>query len=304
MEDNIRSSSAIADRALLKAEAALEKGLSIGQHWGSPEIQIGGYFSLARLRYTQGDLAGALEILDRLIAPAPVRDNWVVLMAGGLGTRLHPLTKHAPKPLLRVGNRPLLETILLNFIKQGFRRFYISVNYKADMVKAHFDDGRRWGVEIRYLEEDQRLGTAGPLALIEDIPEQPLIISNGDLLTKVSFEKMLAFHRDHGADATMGVREYDLEVPFGVVQLDQDRIVGIEEKPVHSFFVNAGLYVISPAVLSKIPRSQSYDMPDLFTHMAAAGAVTVAFPVREYWLDVGRMDDFERANHEFFAEFE
>lgn len=245
-----------------------------------------------------------LETLDHLASPNPVRDNWVVLMAGGLGTRLRPLTEHAPKPLLRVGNRPILETILLGFVKQGFHRFYISVNYKAEMVKAHFDDGDRWGVTIRYLEEDRRLGTAGALTLIEDLPELPLIVSNGDLLTKVDFNSMLDFHDSHGAEATMGVREYDLEVPFGVVQMDQADIVAIEEKPVQRFFVNAGLYVIGPSALPRIPRGKVYDMPTLFGDLISAGGRTVAFPIREYWLDIGRMSDLERAKLDYLSEFE
>jgi dTDP-glucose pyrophosphorylase/predicted transcriptional regulator len=245
----------------------------------------------------EGRAAGVHHLGDFL--QARTRENPVVLMAGGLGTRLNPITHEVPKPLIRVGTKPILETILDNFREYGFRDFYISVNYKAEMVKDYFQDGARWGVSIRYLEEDMRLGTAGSLSLLPERPRQPLIVMNGDLLTKVNFEQMLDFHLQHRAAATMAVREYDLQVPFGVVTLGNDEIVGIDEKPVHRFFVNAGIYVLEPDTLDLVPRATPFDMTTLFQHLMQKGRSTGAFPIREYWLDVGRLDDLERARLEF-----
>lgn len=243
-----------------------------------------------------------IEILEELLKGGR-KENLVVLMAGGLGSRLRPLTQDCPKPLLRVGSRPILETILHNFIEYGFERFYISVNYKADMIKQYFGDGSRWYVQIEYIEEEERLGTAGPLSLLPEKPVHPLLVMNGDLLTRVNFDQLLSFHLDNRAQATMCVREFDLQVPYGVVKMDGHRLLGIDEKPVHRFFVNAGIYVLQPAVLELLPRGVYFDMPDLFARLVAQRQETAVFPVREYWLDIGRLSDYERANGEFEAVF-
>ncbi len=243
-----------------------------------------------------------VELLEELIRPAE-RDNWVVLMAGGLGSRLRPLTDDRPKPMLRVGNKPLLETIIENFVEQGFHRFFISVNYMAEMIKDHFADGSRWGAPIQYLEEDRKLGTAGALSLLPKSPSAPFLVMNGDLLTKVDFRHLLDFHHEHRAQATMCVREYDFQVPYGVVRLDGQRIAGIDEKPVHRFFVNAGIYVLEPEALHRVPRDTFFDMPSLFEKLIADGRDTAAFPIREYWLDIGQLADYDRANGEFSGVF-
>jgi dTDP-glucose pyrophosphorylase len=244
-----------------------------------------------------------LVLIERLLAEAPRRDNLVVLMAGGMGTRLLPLTEDVPKPLLRVGSKPILETIIETFVSQGFHRFAITVNYKAEMIKAHFGNGQAWGIDISYLEERERLGTAGPLSLLPERPTLPVLVMNGDLLTKVDFPALLDFHAESGADATMCVREYDFQVPFGVVDIDNHRITGLVEKPVHSVFVNAGIYALSPSLLDLIPKETFFDMPDLFTAAISQGYATTAFPIREYWMDIGRLDDLERANNEFYFHF-
>lgn len=231
------------------------------------------------------------------------RDNWVVLMAGGLGSRLSPLTDDCPKPMLPVGNRPLLQTILEKFIADGFHRFYISVNYKAEMVKAHFGDGSKWGAKIVYLHETHRLGTAGALGLIPERPDAPVIVMNGDLLTKVNFQQLIDFHTQHSATGTMGVREYEFQVPYGVVVTDGHRIASIDEKPVHQFFVNAGIYVIAPEMLDRVPAGEFYDMPTLFSEMLRLGRETAVFPIREYWLDIGHLADYHRANGEYLEMF-
>ncbi len=227
------------------------------------------------------------------------RPNWVVLMAGGLGSRLMPLTENCPKPMLQVGGKPILESILESFSEQGFRKFFLSVNYLAHAVRDHFGDGSQWGVDISYLHEDKRLGTAGALSLLPERPSDPLVVMNGDLLTRVRFDNMLNFHSEHGAVATMAVREYDFQVPYGVVQLNGSNIAAIEEKPVHRFFVNAGIYTLSPEAFEHIPDGTFFDMPTLFDRMLAAGQPTSAYPLREYWLDIGRLEEFERAQHEW-----
>lgn len=243
-----------------------------------------------------------VEIYNEIMQPIR-RENIVVLMAGGLGTRLQPLTFDTPKPLLKVGNNPLLETILMNFIEHGFYRFYISVNYKAELIMNYLGDGSKWGVDIRYIHEEKKMGTAGPLSLLEEKPDLPFFVMNGDLLTKVNFQQLLDFHNAHRAIGTMCVREYDHQVPYGVVKLDRQRLVGIEEKPVQRFFVNAGIYVLDPVVIESIPYNEYYDMPSLFQQMVERKQETIAFPIREYWMDIGRIADFERANLEFAEVF-
>ena len=198
----------------------------------------------------------SVEFYD-FIALSSQLDNWVVLMAGGLGTRLQPLTDDCPKPLLEVGGRPILQTILESCIKHGFNRFYLSVSYKAKMVEDYFGNGSRWGVDIRYIREDKRMGTAGALSLLPERPTKPFLVMNGDLLTKVNFKQLLDFHLEHCAQATMCVRDYDFQVPYGVVKIQQHRLVDIEEKPAQKFFVNAGIYVLEPEVLDMIPKTNS-----------------------------------------------
>ena len=244
-----------------------------------------------------GRLVG-LEMLDELIQSSP-RNNWVVLMAGGLGSRLHPLTAEHPKPMLTVGNKPLLETILESFIEYRFSRFYISVNYLAEAVKSHFGDGSRWGVEICYLHEDRKLGTAGALGLLPEKPGEAILVMNGDVLTKVNFSQLLDFHGGCDARATMCVREYDFQVPYGVVNIEDGRIVGIDEKPVQRFFVNAGIYVLEPDALDLVPANVQIDMPALFEKLIERKMETAVFPIREYWLDIGQLADYDRANGEY-----
>jgi len=243
-----------------------------------------------------------LALLDQLLG-ATQNDNWVILMAGGLGSRLRPLTDDCPKPLLKVGGKPILENILESFIDEGFHHFFISVNYKSHMIEEYFSDGAKWGVDIYYLREQERLGTAGGLRLLPDRPQQPMFVMNGDLLTKVSFLTMLNFHQEHKSMATMAVREYDVQIPFGVVQTDRNRITDIIEKPLYKFHVNAGIYLLEPSCLDIIPSQQYYDMPDLFKTLAQRQEIVMPFSTSDYWLDVGRIDDFERANIEFWEVF-
>lgn len=231
------------------------------------------------------------------------KDNWIVLMAGGLGTRLKPLTNDVPKPMLTVGDKPILETILESFIEYGFQQFFFSVNYKKEIIKDYFGDGSRWGVAIRYLDEKKRLGTAGALSLLPKGVDKPLIVMNGDILTKVNFEQLLDFHEETHSRATMCVRDYYYQIPYGVVKTEGSRLVVIEEKPKQRYFVNAGIYVLSPDVLTYIPKNEYYDMPALFETLTEKKIHANVFPIREYWMDIGRMGDFERANSEFTEVF-
>ncbi|HIP14924.1 MAG TPA: CBS domain-containing protein [Sulfurimonas autotrophica] len=235
-----------------------------------------------------------IEDLAKLLK-TNAKKNRVVLMAGGLGTRLRPLTQQTPKPLLKVGNKPILETIIENFAKYGFVNITISVNYKADMIKKHFGDGSALGVNIDYIEEEKRLGTAGSLSLMRERPQEPFFVMNADLLTNVNFDHLLDYHSFENAIATMCVREYDYQVPYGVIQTEGSRILSIEEKPVHKFFVNAGIYILSPQVFEYIPKDEFYDMPTLFEDIIKDSLKTVSFPIHEYWLDIGRVSDFEQA---------
>jgi dTDP-glucose pyrophosphorylase len=239
-----------------------------------------------------------IKLIDDLAA-ASQADHWVVLMAGGLGSRLRPLTDDLPKPLIKVGNKPILETVLNGFIKSGFGKFFISVNYKADMIRKYFGDGSAWGIEIDYLVESDRLGTAGALSLIPERPTRPFFVMNGDLLTTVNFEQMLKYHLEHQAFSTICVREHAVTVPFGVVDFEDHRILGIREKPTQKFFVNAGVYLLDPEVLDYIEATEAVDMPTLIERTIERGKRSVAFPLREYWIDVGRLDDLQKASDEF-----
>lgn len=239
-----------------------------------------------------------LQVLDALIRPA-LRENPVILMAGGMGTRLRPLTSDCPKPLLKVGDRPVLQTILENFIEHGFQHFYFSVNYKAEMIEEYFGNGSKWNVNIRYIHEDMKLGTAGALSLLPEEPNLPMIVMNGDILTKINFQQLLDFHTDHRATATMCVHKYDFQIPYGVVNVEKHRLTDITEKPTQSFFINAGIYVLEPRVLHFIPQNAYYDMPSLFDKLMKQKMETSVFPLREYWLDIGHINDFERAQGDF-----
>jgi dTDP-glucose pyrophosphorylase len=244
-----------------------------------------------------------LELIGDVIKRTP-RANWVVLMAGGLGQRLRPLTADCPKPMLPVGGTPILEIILKNFVRQGFERFFLAVNYKAEMVRRHFGDGSRWGVAIDYIEERDKLGTAGALGLLPERPREPLVIMNGDLLTAINFTSMLEFHAEHQATATMAVREHTVEVPFGVIDLADDYLAGLTEKPRYSWFINAGVYVIEPSVLDLVEPGLALDMPALFERVLKRNDKIAAFPIREYWRDIGRLEDLERASVDYPAAFD
>jgi len=236
-----------------------------------------------------------LKTIDHLIKN-PTLKNPIFLMAGGFGKRLRPLTENIPKPLLKVGDKPIIETIIKQFIEQGFHEFYISTHYKSELIREHFKDGSQFGATIHYIHEEIPLGTAGSLGLLpSDIPNLPIIVMNGDLLTKVDFNNLLEFHKFSGADATMCVREYDIQVPFGVVEIKEGKIRKITEKPVQKFFVNAGIYVLNNNLIKKIDGRSYLDMPNFLENELDNQGVN-AFPVHEYWLDIGRIEEYKKGN--------
>ncbi|MEI7967449.1 MAG: nucleotidyltransferase family protein [Betaproteobacteria bacterium] len=234
---------------------------------------------------------------------SPRRSNWVVIMAGGLGTRLGDLTRDVPKPMLRVGPRPVLETLVRLIAEQGFERIYLAVNYRAELIEAHFGDGSGLGIDIRYLREQERLGTAGPLSLLPDLPTHPLLVTNADLVTKEDYGRMVDHHVSSQAQATMGVRPFEMQVPFGVVREREGFIESVEEKPVHRFMVSAGIYVLSPECLAHVPHGHPYDMPALFEALIASGHRVRSHQVSSYWLDIGSLPDLDRANADFSEVF-
>jgi dTDP-glucose pyrophosphorylase len=262
-------------------------------------LQLAAAKSIYQLPVVDGNgcVVGIAKI-DELIKPIE-RTNKVVLMAGGMGTRLSPLTDSVPKPMLHVGKKPILETIIENFAKYGYRDIVLSVSYKSHIIEEHFGNGDALGVKINYVHETKRMGTAGALSLLRDQLSEPFFVMNADLLTNVNLEHLHDYHKSHNAMATMAVREYDFQVPYGVVNIEDSHITSIEEKPTHKFYVSGGIYMLNPESLKLIPNDQFFDMPSLFKSMISNGANALSFPIREYWLDIGRMSDYEKANSEY-----
>lgn len=247
-----------------------------------------------------GVVAG-LETLQRAEGLSKYQ-NPVFLMAGGFGTRLKPLTDNCPKPLLKVGDKPILEIVLDSFIKAGFVNFYISTHYLPEMIREHFGDGAQWNVNITYVHEETPLGTGGALGLLPaDIPDLPLILINGDVLTNVDFERVLEFHNKHNAAATMCVRDYEYQVPFGVINGEGNKIISMVEKPVQRFFVNAGIYVVSPQIRRSVSENCRIDMPTLLEQCISREENVMMFPIHEYWLDIGRIEDYHRAQNDILS---
>lgn len=250
---------------------------------------------------SDGKIVG-IEEVDELLKPKN-KPNKVILMVGGLGTRLRPLTEDTPKPMLKVGNRPILETIILNFKKYGFTNIILSVSYKSEIIEEYFKDGSKFGVNIEYIHENKRMGTAGALSLLNQEPDEPFFVMNGDILTNINFSHLLDFHSFENSKATMCVREYDFQVPYGVIKVKDKAITDITEKPTHKFFVNAGIYILSPSTLNKIPKDTFYDMPTLFETLIQNEQKVLSFAISEYWLDIGRLSDFEQAQSEYSMVF-
>lgn len=241
-------------------------------------------------------LVVGLHLWDALMVPQ-ARPNLMVIMAGGLGTRLLPHTENCPKPLLPVGGRPMLEHIIERARDDGFQHFVLAVHYLGHMIEEYFGDGSRWQVEIEYLHEEKPLGTAGALSLLTPRPESPFLVTNGDVLTDIRYGELLDFHCQHGASATMAVRRYEWQNPFGVVHIKGVDIVGFDEKPVTRSHINAGVYVLQPEVLGILNKGEHCDMPAMFSRLQERAKRTIVYPMHEPWLDVGRPADYDKANN-------
>jgi dTDP-glucose pyrophosphorylase len=236
-----------------------------------------------------------LHLWDELTTP-PTRPNLMVIMAGGSGKRLLPHTENCPKPLLPVAGKPMLEHIIERSKLEGFNHFVIAIHYLGDMIEAHFGDGEQLGVQIEYLREKSPLGTAGALALLNPLPDVPFVVTNGDVITDIRYGELLDFHIRQAATATMAVRVHEWQHPFGVVQTQGVEIVGFEEKPIARSHINAGVYALDPFALSVLTTDAHCDMPTLFERLQVKRQRTVAYPMHEPWLDVGRPDDYAAIN--------
>jgi len=229
-------------------------------------------------------------------------DNCVILMAGGKGSRLGALTKDCPKPLLTLGDKPILHNIIDNFLGFGFNDFYISLHHKSNAIENYFDSANILKANIRYLKETKELGTAGSLSLLPENIDKPIIVMNADIVTKVNFKNLLSFHHSQQVDVTACVIEYGLQVPYGEVKMDNCRVISIDEKPCHRFFVNAGIYILNPNVINLVPKNTYYDMPELLDASLSRNLTIASFPIHEYWMDIGRPEDYYKANGHRIAE--
>ncbi len=237
-----------------------------------------------------------LHLIHGIIG-AQQRPNWAVIMAGGKGTRLYPLTKDIPKPMVKVAGRPILERLLLHLVSHGVNRIFLSVNYLSDVIMDHFGNGERFGCQIEYLQEDEPLGTAGSLSLLPEKPTKSILVMNGDLVMNADLGAMLDYHDQGGYHATIGVKAYSHQVPYGCVTLDGDCIVKIEEKPDLIRQVNAGIYVLSPNAVKSIPK-EFYPITDLFASALKDGKKIGAFDLDCDWVDVGQHDQLKLARGE------
>jgi dTDP-glucose pyrophosphorylase/predicted transcriptional regulator len=245
----------------------------------------------------KGKVVG-LQTIDQLLQ-SQSRENLVVIMSGGLGKRLQPLTNDRPKPMLVMGGKPLLEINIEKLRLQGFKRFCLTVGYKAEIIKEYFKAGDQWDISIDYIHEEKPLGTAGALSFLNEKETLPIIVINGDLLTTVNFNNLLDFHNQSEAACTVCIREIDCQLPYGVVEIENQCLIGIKEKPVYKYFVNAGMYVINPSLLAHIPKNEYYQMNCFLQDAINKRYQVNAFPLMEYWSDIGQLPDYEKACQAF-----
>lgn len=242
-----------------------------------------------------------LYLLNDSLKPI-FKSNLVVIMAGGKGTRLRPLTETIPKPMLKIGEKPILQIIIDKFKENNFNKFVICVNYKSKLIKDYFGNGSKFNVDIKYINEKKEMGTAGALSLLTKKPKEPFFVINADVLTNLNFDSLLNFHNYYNSAATMCIREYFVNSPYGEVEIDNEKIISIEEKPIHKFYVNTGIYVLGPKCLKFIPK-KFFDMTSLFQKIIEKKLLTTSFPIDDYWLDIGRFEDFKQGNLEFRSFF-
>lgn len=224
----------------------------------------------------------------------PPKPNWVVVMAGGEGRRLRPLTNDLPKPMLPIAGQPILELAVRRLVGEGFKQIFLSVNYRGDKIEDHFGDGSAFGCQITYIREDRPLGTGGALSLLPVAPTRAVLVINGDLVTDVNFSALLEYHEQHEGAASLCVREFTQSVPYGVIQCEGDRVAAMQEKPKQRFLINAGMYVIEPRLLALLPKDEPCALPDLIARGMSAGEKVHAFLIHEQWVDIGLPDDYER----------
>lgn len=236
-----------------------------------------------------------LHVWDDYQLPS-LRENAMVIMAGGRGIRLMPHTKNCPKPMVLVDGKPILEHIIIRAIAEGFNHFFLATHYLSHIIEDHFGDGGNFGVRIEYLKEDSPLGTAGALGLLPERPKSSFVVTNGDVISAIKYSELLDFHLLHEGAATMAVQSYEMHHQFGVVKIEGIEISGFEEKPVYRTNINAGIYVLSPDALKEIKLNEPIDMPTLFEKLRAKGGRTLAYPLHESWIDIGRTEDLVRAN--------
>lgn len=286
------------NQPVMRLKAEKDKAQPVTAPMGTPEAEI--------LALMQEHVVRQIPLLDEegRVCDLAVMDDLLkevdlpvtgVIMAGGYGKRLLPLTENLPKPMLPVNGRPLLEHMLNKLQKAGIRSVNVTTHHLSERIVEHFNDGSQFGVRLNYFQETEPLGTAGALANMSTATE-PLLVLNGDILTDVDVRAMLHFHREHGADLTIGVRQYDIEVPFGVVETNGNaKVSAIMEKPVLRHFINAGIYLVDPAMCLLIPKDRYFDMPDLIKAAINSGATVISFPIREYWLDIGQVEQYQKA---------
>jgi dTDP-glucose pyrophosphorylase len=238
----------------------------------------------------------SVELIEELLGSGRLPLNAVV-MAGGFGKRLHPLTETTPKPLLPVGGRPVMELLVEKLQRSGIHDLHVTTHYRSEQIVAHFGNGSEFGVNINYLNEDNPLGTAGALSLMAK-PENDVLVVNADIVTQVNFVAMFDYHRSHNSAMTLGVRAYEHVVPYGVVEISNSRVSTIVEKPLHRWFVNAGMYILSPQIFNYLKKGERLDMPDLITRVLNEGKTVTSFPISEQWIDIGQHHDYARANLE------
>ena len=244
----------------------------------------------------EGKLAGLF--IDQPDGEAAARDNTVVIMAGGMGLRLRPLTENTPKPMIPLGGKPMVQHTIESLRAEGFVNFVLAINYLGDQIEEHFGDGSGLGVRITYLKEKQPLGTGGALSLLQGAFTSPIVLINGDVLLSARLTEMLSYHHAHSADITVGVKVLDTQIPFGVIELEGNHIVAMHEKPVYRDFVNAGVYVLEPSIVDSVSPSERLDMPDLVGEWLSRRKV-FAYPMHESWRDLGRIEDLERARQDY-----
>jgi dTDP-glucose pyrophosphorylase/CBS domain-containing protein len=243
-----------------------------------------------------GQLVG-LHLLRDVIGPVE-RPNWAVIMVGGRGSRLAPLTDDVPKPMLRVAGRPILERIVLHLVGHGIRRIFLAINYLGHVIEAHFGNGEQFGARIEYLREQRPLGTGGSLSLLPERPTEPVLVMNGDLVTQLDMGRLFAFHESGGQAVSVAVRKYFHTVPFGCVELDGDRLIGLEEKPTLTRLVNAGIYVLAPGIVASMPRGEPTSLPEVVSGAMARNEVVRVFEIDEDWIDVGQREQLRQARGE------